>query len=87
VFPLLLAVLRKGRQYMPVSLQNQCMSESTPVSLQNQCVSVSSVSLRNQKSTVLAVNYRRWKPVFRRVSVVSGVRLLSLYLVVSCCVS
>jgi hypothetical protein len=47
----------------------------------------SSVSVRNQKSTVLAVNYRRQKPVFRRVSVVSGVRSLSLYLVVSCCVS
>jgi hypothetical protein len=45
-----------------------------------------SVSLRNQKSTVLAVNYRRRKPVFRRVSVVSGVRSLSLYLVVNCCV-
>jgi hypothetical protein len=30
------------------------------------------------------VNYRRRKPVFRRVSVVSGVRSLSLYLVVSC---
>jgi hypothetical protein len=52
---------------MPVSLRNQCVSES------------SSVSLRNQKSTVLAV--------FRRVSVVSGVRSLGLYLVVSCCVS
>jgi hypothetical protein len=47
----------------------------------------SSVSLRNQKSAVLAVNYRRWKAVFRRVSVVSGVRSLTPYLVVSCCVS
>jgi hypothetical protein len=61
------------------------MSESTPVSLRNQCVSESlSVRLRNQKSTVLAANYRRRKPVFRRVSVVSGVRSLSLHLVVSC---
>jgi hypothetical protein len=50
---------------------------------QNQSES-SSVSLQNQKSTVLAVNYRRRKPMFRRVSVVSGVRSLSLYLVVSC---
>jgi hypothetical protein len=33
-----------------------------------------SVSPRNQKSPVLAVNYRRQKPMFRRVSVVSGVR-------------
>jgi hypothetical protein len=46
-----------------------------------------SASLRKQKSKVLAVNYRRWKPVFRRVAVVSGVRSFSLYLVVSCCVS
>jgi hypothetical protein len=45
------------------------------------------VSLRNQKSPVLAVNYGRQKPVFRRVSVVSGVRSLGLYLVVSWCVS
>jgi hypothetical protein len=53
-----------------------------------QCVSESSsVSLWNQKSTVLAVNYRRRKPVFRRGSEVSEVRSLSLYLVVSCCVS
>jgi hypothetical protein len=43
-----------------------------------------SVSLRNQKSQVLAVNHRMRKSVFRRVSVVSGVRSLSLYLVVSC---
>jgi hypothetical protein len=49
--------------------------------------SVFGVSLRNQKSAVLAVNYRRRKPVFRRVAVVSGVRSLSPYLVVSCCVS
>jgi hypothetical protein len=63
-------------------------SQSTSVGLRNQCVSESSsVSLRNQKSAVLAVNYRRRKPAFRRVSVVSGVRSLSLYLVVSCCVS
>jgi hypothetical protein len=39
------------------------------------------VSVRNQKSTVLKVNYRRRKPVFRRVAVISGVRSLSLYLV------
>jgi hypothetical protein len=45
------------------------------------------VSLQNLKSTVLAVNYRRRKPLFRRVSVVSGVRSLNLYSVVSCCVS
>jgi hypothetical protein len=64
------------------------MNESTPVSLRNQCVSESSsVNLQNQKSTVLAMNYRRWKPVFRKVSVVGGVRSLSLHLVVSCCVS
>jgi hypothetical protein len=45
----------------PVGLRSQ----STPDSLRNQCVSESSsVNLRNQKSTVLAVNYRRWKPVF-----------------------
>jgi hypothetical protein len=63
-------------------------SQSTPVSLRNQCVSQSSsVSLRKQKSTVLAVNYRRRKPLFRRFSVVSGMRSLSLYLVVNCCVS
>jgi hypothetical protein len=64
------------------------VNESTPVSLRNQCVSESSsVSLRNQKSTVLAVNYRRRKAVFRRVAVISGVRSLSLYIVVSCSVS
>jgi hypothetical protein len=40
------------------------------------------VGVRNQKSTVLKVNYRRVKPVFRRVTVISGVRSLSLYLVV-----
>jgi hypothetical protein len=28
---------------------------------------------------VLRVNYRRQKPVFRRVTVISGVRSLSLY--------
>jgi hypothetical protein len=55
------------------------VSQSTPVGLRNES---SSVSLRNQKSPVLTVNYRRRKPVFRRVSVVSGVRSLSLYLVV-----
>jgi hypothetical protein len=44
------------------------------------------VSLRNQKSTVLGVNYGRWKPVFRRVAVISEVRSFSVYLVVSCCV-
>jgi hypothetical protein len=38
-----------------------------------------SVSLWKQKSPVLAVNYRRRKPVFRRVTVVSGVRSHSLY--------
>jgi hypothetical protein len=43
------------------------------------------VSLRKQKSPVLAVNYRRRKPVFRRVSVVSGLRSLSLYLVELLC--
>jgi hypothetical protein len=43
------------------------------------------VSLWNQTSTVLAVNYRGRKPVFRRVSVVSGVRPLSLYLVELLC--
>jgi hypothetical protein len=42
----------------------------------------STVSLRNQKSAVFTVNYRRRKPGFRRVSVASGVRSLSLYLVV-----
>jgi hypothetical protein len=64
------------------------VSESTPVSLWNQFMSESSsVNLQNQKSTVLAVNYRRRKPVLRRVLVVSGVRSLSPYLVVSCCVS
>jgi hypothetical protein len=53
-----------------------------------QCVrESSSVCLRNQKSTELAVNYRMRKPVFRRVSAVSGVRSLSLYLVVICCIS
>jgi hypothetical protein len=66
---------------------SQSLDRTELVSLR-QCVSESSsVSLRNQKSTVLVVNYRRRKPVFRRVSVVSGVRSLSLYLVVSCCVS
>jgi hypothetical protein len=39
------------------------------------------VSLRQLVSTMLAVNYRRRKPVFKRVSVVSGVRSLSPYLV------
>jgi hypothetical protein len=39
----------------------------------------SSVSVRNQNSTVLKVNYRRQKPVFRRVAVISGVRSPSLY--------
>jgi hypothetical protein len=53
-----------------------------------QCVSeASSVRLRNQKSTVLKVNYRRLKPVFRRVAVVSQVRSFSVYLVVCYCVS
>jgi hypothetical protein len=47
----------------------------------------SSVSLQNQKSTELAVNYRRRKPVFRKAAVISGVRSLSVYLVVSFCVS
>jgi hypothetical protein len=37
------------------------------------------VSVRNQKSTVLAVNYRRRKPVFRRVAVISGVRSYCVY--------
>jgi hypothetical protein len=41
------------------------------------------VSLRNQKSYVLAVRSQG----FRRVSVISGVRSLGLYLVVNCCVS
>jgi hypothetical protein len=59
------------------------VSGSEGVSLR-QCVSESSVSLRNLKSTVLAVNYRRRKPVFRRAAVISGVRSFSVYLVVSC---
>jgi hypothetical protein len=72
---------------LSVSLRRLVFGVSLSLSLR-QCVSESSsVSLRNQKSTVLAVNYRKRKPVFRRVSVVSGVRSLSLYLVVSCCVS
>jgi hypothetical protein len=66
-------VTRRQRKEL-VSLR-QCVSES------------SSVSVRNQNSTVLNVNYRRQKPVFRRVAVISGVRSLSLYLVVSCCIS
>jgi hypothetical protein len=45
------------------------------------------VSLRRQRSTVLAVNYRRRKPVFRRVSAVSRMRSFSVYCVVSWCVS
>jgi hypothetical protein len=72
-----------GRSSEPVSPWDRSELASL-----RQCVSESSsVSLRNQKSTVLAVNYRRQKPVFRRVSVVSGVRSLSLYLIVSCCIS
>jgi hypothetical protein len=63
------------------------VSESTPVSLPNQCVSESSSVSEIRKSTVLKVNYRRRRPVFRRVAVISGVRSLSLYLVVSCCLS
>jgi hypothetical protein len=53
-FPLLLAVLRKGRQYMPVSLR-QCVSESTSVSLRRQ--SVLTVSPRRDVS---AVQFRQW---------------------------
>jgi hypothetical protein len=49
-----------------------------------QCVRESSVSFRNKKSTVLAVNYRRRKPVFKRVAVISPLRSFSVYLVVSC---
>jgi hypothetical protein len=45
------------------------------------------VSECSESGTVLAVNYRRRKPVFRRVAVISGVRSLSVYLVVSWCVS
>jgi hypothetical protein len=66
VFPLLLAVLKKGKQY----------TELVFVRRPSKLVYV---ILRNQKSTVLAVNYRRRKPVFRRVTVISGVRSLSLY--------
>jgi hypothetical protein len=52
---------------------SQCL-EAERVSLR-QCVSESSsVSLRNLKSTALAVNYSRRKPVFRRVTVISPVR-------------
>jgi hypothetical protein len=58
---------------------SQCL-EAERLSLR-QCVSESSVSVRNQKSTVLAVNYRRRKPVFRRVAVISPVRSFSVYLV------
>jgi hypothetical protein len=73
---------------MPVSQSVSLWIQSDLVSLRNQCVSESSTgSLRKQKSPVLTVNYGRRKPVFRRVSVVSGVRSLSLYLVVSCFVS
>jgi hypothetical protein len=60
------------------------ISHSTAVGLRGES---SPVSLQKQKSPVLTLNYRRWKPVFRGVSVVSGVRSLSLYIVVSCCVS
>jgi hypothetical protein len=68
------------RSIFGVSLRDR----SELVSLR-ECVSESSsVSLRNQKSTVLAMNYRRRKPVFRRGAVISGVRSLSVYLVVSC---
>jgi hypothetical protein len=49
--------------------------------------SASEVSLRKQKIPVLAVNYRKRKPVFKRVSVVSEVTSLTLYLVVRWCVS
>jgi hypothetical protein len=41
------------------------------------------VSLRNQKSPVLAVRSQR----LARVAVISQVRSFSVYLVVSCCVS
>jgi hypothetical protein len=71
--------VKGGKTIHRVSLR-QSASE---VSLWDQCVSESSsVSLQNQRSAVLTVNYRRRKPVLRRVSVVSGVRPLSLYLVV-----
>jgi hypothetical protein len=99
--PLLVAVVTNGNK-ASVSIgtarccKRKAIHNSESVSLWDrselvslhQCVSeLSSVSLWNQKSTVLKVNYRRWKSVFRRVAVISGVRSLSLYLVVSCCVS
>jgi hypothetical protein len=97
VFPLGQPNVIKGKQYTTVSqlVFGFRVSQSTPVreesssvSLRSLCVSESSsVSLRNKKSTVLAVNYRRRKPVFRRVAVLSRVRSSSVYLVVSCCVS
>jgi hypothetical protein len=67
------------------------IEEATESTSQKVCTSRSPklvfVSVRNQKSTVLAVNYRRRKLVVRRVSEVSVVRSLSLYLVVSYCIS
>jgi hypothetical protein len=68
-----LVSLSKRKKSVFISLR-QCVSES------------SSVSVRNQKSTVHKVNYRRRKPVFRRVAVVSQVRSFSVYLVVCYCV-
>jgi hypothetical protein len=71
--------------YRAVRVLYSGQQQRSPVSLSLESES-SSVSLRKQKGPVLAVNYRRQKPVFRRVAVVSGVRSLSLYLVVSWCV-
>jgi hypothetical protein len=90
VFPLRQPEVIKGRQYTTVSYslgveQVSRWKRKELVSLR-QCVSESSsVSLRNLKSTVLRVNYRRWKPVFRRVAVISPVRSFSMYLVALLC--
>jgi hypothetical protein len=61
--------------------------KSVFISLRQYVSESSSVSLRNQKSTVHKVNYRRRKPVFRRAAVVNQVRSFSVYLVVCYCVS
>jgi hypothetical protein len=84
VFPLGQPDVVRGRQYTTVSQslgaeEVSLWGRSELVSLR-QCVrESSSVSVRNKKSTVLKVNYRRRKPAFRRVAAVSGVRSLSLY--------